>query len=83
MRLSYRIFILTAGNVIQIGIVIRGIKYKYLLIFLAATDVVLVDVVIILSKVTSPPTTGIIPVGSGEVKSLNHNRPSVSSSGFY
>jgi len=43
---------------------------------------VLVEVVIKLSSVIILPTIGIIPVGSGEVRSLNHRSPSVVSAGL-
>ena len=46
-------------------------------IFLAAEEVALVELVNILRSVTRPPRTGIIPVGSGDVKSLNQSNPSV------
>ena len=42
----------------------------------------LVEVVIKFSSVIRLPTIGIIPVGSGEVRSLNHKRPSVVSAGL-
>lgn len=51
-------------------------------IFRAVTDVVLVELVMMFSKVTIPPKTGMIPVGSGAVRSLNHNIPSVTSCGL-
>jgi hypothetical protein len=73
---------LTTGKVIQTGTVISGIRSKYFLIFYIMGLVEPFGFVNILNKVTTPPNIGNIPVGSGEDKSLNHQKPSVKIAGL-
>jgi hypothetical protein len=74
--------ILTEGNVIQSGADITGRINMYLRIFLAKGDVALVELVIMFNIVIILPTIGKMPVGSGEVRSLNQSRPSVVKAGL-
>jgi len=73
---------LTTGKVIHTGTVIRGIKYKYFLSFIIVGLAEPFGFVSILNKVTTPPRIGRMPVGSGEDKSLNHQKPSVRIAGL-
>ena len=59
-----------------------GRMNRYRRIFRAVADVVLVELVIMLSIVIRLPTMGRMPVGSGEVRSLNQSRPSVVKAGL-
>lgn len=74
--------VLTAGKVIQNGIVSSGIIYKYFLNLRIAGLEFEAEVVRMLSKLTKPPRTGKMPVGSGDDKSLNQKKPSESIAGF-
>lgn len=65
------------GKVIHTGIVRIGMIKMYLLIFRITLDVFVAEEVSIFAKETSPPSTGRIPVGSGALRSLNHQKPSV------
>ena len=61
--------------------VMIGKMTMYLRILRSTVDEFVVVVFSILRMLTQPPTTGKIPKGSGELKSVNQKKPSVSISG--
>jgi len=54
----------------------------YFLSFLITELVLVVEVVKMFIRLIMPPTTGRIPVGSGELRSVNHQKPSFRIAGF-
>ena len=59
-----------------------GMIQIYLLIFRMTVDVLVVNERVIFSKLTKPPQTGSIPIGSGALRSVNHQMPSVRMAGL-
>ena len=81
MQIAVGIGPLTTGNVIQTGTINSGITHKNLLIFRSIVFELVVIESYMLSRFTVPPRIGKIPYGSGALRSLNQNKPSVSISG--
>ena len=71
-----------AGNVIQIGMEIKGMILNTFANFLNDELLPEVFVLITLSIENRPPIIGKIPVGSGELRSLNQSMPSVKIAGL-
>ena len=69
------------GNVIHIGTDIIGSILSILENFLAMALLELALLLSTFSRENTPPITGKMPVGSGDVRSLNHRNPSVSMAG--
>lgn len=63
------------------GIEMSGMSMMYFRIFLMVTLELVVVVFIKLSKLTRPPKIGSMLHGSGELKSRNQRKPSVSIAG--